>query len=276
MRWYFYLGILLLAFANLNFFLVIQPFAQGYIPIVWFGYILFIDGIVYEVSGRSIISNHPKDFFFIVLLSVPFWLIFEGYNMITDTWFYINYTWYVHIVDFTTIMPAVLETFMLVRALGLFKNLRINVKKVKPQRYTRGAKGAIASLSLIGLFVSVMPLLYPSIGGLVMWLGMFLLIDPINRVTGRISIIQRASSGDIGLVLQLFASGIIMGILWEFWNYMAYSKWIYNLPTYLSTIKIFEMPIYGYLGYLPFAIDALLFYAMFRPFIFSNENPVMA
>jgi hypothetical protein len=49
-------------------------------------------------------------------------------------------------------------------------------------------------------------------------------------------------------------AGAIAGILWEFWNFWSVSKWIYTVPIF-GDIKIFEMPIIGYLGFLPFAVE---------------------
>src|SRR5271157_1094687 len=119
LKWYGYLGLVLIALAQINFFAKIEPFATWYIPIVWYGYILFVDSLVYNVKKRSLISSYPKEFLFLVVLSVPFWLIFEFYNIFTLSWHYLNYVWYVHFVDFTTIMPAILETFSLYTALNV-------------------------------------------------------------------------------------------------------------------------------------------------------------
>ena len=46
--------------------------------------------------------------------------------------------------------------------------------------------------------------------------------------------------------------GLICGFLWEFWNFWAYPKWEYEIPL-LGFGKVFEMPILGYGGYVPFA-----------------------
>ena len=50
------------------------------------------------------------------------------------------------------------------------------------------------------------------------------------------------------------------GVLWEFWNYWAATKWTYTVP-YLGDLKIFEMPVLGYLGFPPFALEC---YAMWH------------
>ena len=57
-------------------------------------------------------------------------------------------------------------------------------------------------------------------------------------------------------------AGLVCGILWEFWNYWAGSKWIYTLP-FLGEWKIFEMPALGFLGFLPFALECWIIYHVF-------------
>ncbi|MCL5019672.1 MAG: hypothetical protein M1426_04245, partial [Patescibacteria group bacterium] len=58
----------------------------------------------------------------------------------------------------------------------------------------------------------------------------------------------------------LFIAGLICGILWEFWNYWAAAKWIYLVP-YPPNIKIFEMPLIGYLGFPAFALECFVMYS---------------
>jgi hypothetical protein len=41
------------------------------------------------------------------------------------------------------------------------------------------------------------------------------------------------------------------------WNFHSYPKWIYHVPG-VGFAKVFEMPILGYLGYLPFAMELYL------------------
>ena len=55
-KWYGILGIVLILFTEVNFFLKIQPFANFYFPIVWFGYILLVDAVVYKIKGNSLIE----------------------------------------------------------------------------------------------------------------------------------------------------------------------------------------------------------------------------
>jgi hypothetical protein len=55
-------------------------------------------------------------------------------------------------------------------------------------------------------------------------------------------------------------------VLWEFFNYWAIAKWTYTVP-YFGNVKIFEMPVLGYLGFPPFAVECWVFYIFVRSFL---------
>ncbi len=49
------------------------------------------------------------------------------------------------------------------------------------------------------------------------------------------------------------------GFFWEFWNYFSYPKWVYDVP-FFGRWHIFEMPLLGYLGYIPFSVEVFALY----------------
>jgi hypothetical protein len=55
---------------------------------------------------------------------------------------------------------------------------------------------------------------------------------------------------------------LLCGVLWEFWNYWAAPKWVYDVPR-LGFGKVFEMPILGYGGYVPFAWSVVQFVRLY-------------
>ena len=59
------------------------------------------------------------------------------------------------------------------------------------------------------------------------------------------------------------AAGLLCGLWWEAWNYGAAAKWVYTLPV-LNFGKIFEMPVLGYLGFPPFALECAVMYNFMR------------
>jgi hypothetical protein len=71
------------------------------------------------------------------------------------------------------------------------------------------------------------------------------------------------ATGDASLVLALLTSGLLCGVLWEFWNYWALTRWTYSVP-YMGSLKLFEMPLPGYLGFPPFALECYAMYHWLR------------
>ncbi len=273
MKWYGYLGILLILLAEINFYYVIQPFADSYILIVWFGYIFFIDSLVYRIKGKSLISSYKKEFLFMVLLSAPFWLIFEFYNVFTHSWFYVNALWYQGLFAFATIIPSVMETFSLVKAFNIGTWLDAKRAAAKPKRSNALS---IKLLVVFGFILAISPIILGPIGVLLMWPGLGLFFDPLNYLTGKPSLLQQASLGKKSIILQLSIAGLITGFFWEFWNYQAYPHWVYALPSLVINIKLFAMPLEGYIGYIPFGATCFLFYAFFRHKLFKNKNDLIS
>jgi len=85
------------------------------------------------------------------------------------------------------------------------------------------------------------------------------LLEPINDRLGLRSLNADLRRGDYSSITGLFAAGIVCGLLWEFWNYWAVTKWIYTLP-FPTRLHYFEMPALGFLGFLPFAVECYSMY----------------
>jgi len=54
--------------------------------------------------------------------------------------------------------------------------------------------------------------------------------------------------------------GLMIGFLWEGYNYWARGKWIYTVP-WLEELKLFEMPPFGFVGFPVFTLEAWSMYA---------------
>lgn len=85
------------------------------------------------------------------------------------------------------------------------------------------------------------------------WVAPFLVIDGCMGLVKRRSLVGRTLDGAFGEVVLIGTAGLFCGILWEFWNYWSMPKWEYSLP-YLGFASVFEMPLLGYGGYVPFAL----------------------
>ncbi len=98
------------------------------------------------------------------------------------------------------------------------------------------------------------------------WMSFAFLIDPLNGRMGERSFLTEFFTGHYRSMSLMFLAGALCGILWEFWNYWAITKWHYDVP-YFGHIKIFEMPVLGFLGFMPFAVESYAIYIVIRKLI---------
>ena len=124
----------------------------------------------------------------------------------------------------------------------------------------------------LGIISFFLPIFFPKFTFPLIWLSFFLILDPINYINNQPSIMGHIKNRNLKIPLSLLFAGIILGFLWEFWNYWATIKWVYDVP-FVGFFKIFEMPILGYLGYFPFAFELYSMYWFVRSlFIYKNKT----
>lgn len=250
-------------------------------PIVWTGYILFVDALVYLFNGRSLLMKDRLEFLLVAIISIGSWWLFEFYNAPRFWNSNLELWWHYHNLEpnlwvrrlgydwaFATITPALLETAQLFQA-TIFKQDRVSPTVSGGNLHDRpslkvGLLTLLMILIAIGAVGVIIPLLYPNEWfAPIVWLSFILLIDPINALLGSPSITNDLARGNWNRLLALLASGFVCGFLWEFWNYWALSKWTYTVP-FFGHVKIFEMPVLGYLGFPPFAVECWAIYILVR------------
>lgn len=237
-------------------------------PFCWSGYLLFIDSVIYKIKGNSLIYNRRKEFFVQIPLSILFWVMFEVYNFHLKNWEYIGLPKGNLILcigmgtAFGAIMPGLFLTSEFLESIHVFDKFKIARLKVN----NRLIYGSI----VLGFLFAMFPLLLKEdiakyLFGLV-WTGFIMIFDPIVYASKGDSLLKDLENGELGRVLSLFTAGFICGFLWEFWNYWSAAKWIYTAP-FTQDIKIFEMPVIGFLGFAPFAWEYFAFYSFCRLFV---------
>ncbi len=298
-------GAIVMLASEIGMLLHAEPFWSWHTPIAWTGYIVLIDGVVYQRRRSSWLSDSPREFALLAIVSLLLWLVFEFYNLFIRNWHYINlpesafwrdvgYVW-----AFATIWPAIFETADLVGALrrrGVpWRAAPNGTEQRQAERDEPAAAGLDARarrLSAAGIVSMVAgaamlawPLIWPSrYLAAPVWLGFIFLLDPLNARAGRQSLTLDYRRGSVpvdfhvdapraGVVhgirrwsdraVNLMAGGLLCGFVWEFWNYWARTKWIYTVPI-LPHVKLFEMPLPGYLGFPAFALECFTMYVAVR------------
>jgi len=263
------IGILVIGLAEGLLFSGNQLVGHWFTPIVWTGYILFVDALVYKFSGRSLLMTDRLEFLVITVLSIGVWWLCEFYNAPRFWRSGLELWWHYHNLEpnpflrrvgydwaFATIFPLLFLTAELFAATVFkHKGRSLTIKFSRP---------ILIGLVLLGAAGAIAPLVFPSAWfAPVIWLSFIFLLDPVNAMRGQPSIADDLRHGDWRRLWSLLLSGLVCGVLWEFWNYWAISKWTYTVP-FFGNIKIFEMPVLGFLGFPPFAVECWVMYIFLR------------
>ncbi len=240
------------------FLLLKVPVVQDYFYILaWWPYIILADGLIYKQRGWSPIKGRPVGFLSLITWSVTIWLIFELFNLRLQNWHYVElvsnpcFRWPGYTLAFATVLPGLFETYYLIQTLGISEQV-----KTRPFAITPTIEKTFLATGLIFLAFSVF---LPKYFFPLVWGGFVFLLDPINARMKGPSLLKDLSNGRPQKAIQLLIAGMVCGLLWEFWNFWAKSKWIYTVP-FVGDIKLFEMPVLGFLGFPPFALECYVMY----------------
>lgn len=261
---------LILIFWPLNWLLPGLRSAWGFFP-MWVGYCLTIDALVHLRKGNSMFTRNPRAYIILFLVSAPAWWLFELLNMRVQNWFYEGREFFTDFqyflfasVCFSTVIPAVFGTAEFV---GTFKW----INNIKPG-YKIGSKPASIIICFItGCVFLFLLLMWPLYFFPLMWISVLLILEPINVWLKRKSIFQFTSIGDWRIIISLCLGCLICGFFWEMWNFYSYPKWIYEVP-FVDFLHIFEMPILGYFGYIPFALELYALYHLVTGFFDKGKD----
>jgi hypothetical protein len=258
-----YIGAALIAVAWPIAWLHVTPFSYFSFLYLWLGYILIVDALNVVRRGSSLLTRAPWHFLLLFVLSAPVWWLFEFLNNVTQNWHYLggqvygDYSDLVATVHFTTVIPAVFETWELVRSFEWVQRAA-HGRPAIVNRWLEVATFALGWVSLACLLIR------PSVAFGLIWMWLLLVLDPLNAWLGRPSLIRQIARGDWRNVLALATAGLICGFCWEMWNYFSYPKWYYTVP-HVGFLKFFEMPLLGYLGYIPFTMELYAIYHFVMP-----------
>lgn len=247
-------GLLLLAVCwPLNWTLPGTRTAYLFFPL-WLGYTLIADALVERRAGTSIWRRSRRKFALLFVASAPVWWLFEAINWRTHNWEYLGGREFTQLeyyllctLCFSTVMPAVFETAELVRTFRWVERMNSG-PRVPPTRQV------CSGLLIAGLAMLTLVLLWPRFFYPFVWTSLVLILEPVDRWLGRRNFLDYLQRGDWCPVVALSVGALICGFFWEMWNYWSYPKWIYHTPG-VQFLHLFEMPLLGYGGYIPFALE---------------------
>ena len=228
---------------------------------LWVGYCFFVDGLNFKIKGNSLFARNRMAFAGLFILSIPGWWLFEFFNIFLQNWHYIlirpfaPFEYFIRSsIHFSIVTPAVLATAELwssakwILALENKKKLTVN-------------NSLVSYLILLGVIFLTLVVGFPQYAFPLVWVSLVLIFDPINWLRQQPSVLQALEKGNWKPLASLPLGALTCGFFWEMWNYYSLPKWEYSIP-FVDVLHIFEMPLPGYLGYLPFGIEVFALYIL--------------
>jgi hypothetical protein len=223
---------------------------------LWLGYVLAINALAFRRSGWSLLTHRPRWFIALFPASVAFWWLFEFLNRFVGNWWYAgpspasDWDYFVQAsLPFSTVLPAVAGTWAWLR---LFP--RLDAMALPPlgghARFARFALPAgLLALGGVGIWPEA---LFP-----MLWIAPLLVLWALQELLLGETALTPLQHGDWRPLLQPALAALVCGLFWELWNFGSLAKWHYSVPC-VQRFHVFEMPLLGYAGYLPFGIECAL------------------
>ncbi|KAA1245316.1 hypothetical protein [Aquimarina sp. RZ0] len=262
------------------------------IPLFW-GCILMIDGWVYvRTGGVSMISKAPQELLGISLASIPGWMLYEFINFFVDNYWYYPYANLMTrqeiliyaLITSAGLMPLAFEWYCLFKTFPSFSRKYSNGPKII---FSEKVKTYLLVLGFTLMFITG---LFPEQMFITMWISIPITLAAVLDKLKIWTPILEIGKGNWSPILLFALTYLLEGFILEFQNFFSVAPdsqptfidsplyWKYEIP-YVGILHVFEMPLLGYAGYLPFGIFCWLWWIAFAkllniPIIFNSENPL--
>jgi len=267
--WWGWAGVLILVAGSIlawTRFEWFKLFQQHTFTLPWAGYILVVNALCVKRKSGCALTDNPKRFILLFPLSAVLWWFFEYLNRYVQNWYYlgiddfgtIQYVFFASI-SFSTVLPAVLSTYEFLMTFPVFNQGLVNCISINVFRPRFIAMVTLlvsgAGLSLIGIYPDF---LFP-----ILWVSPLLIVTSLQTLFGNDNIFTPIKSGDWRNIVGPALAALICGFFWEMWNFNSLAKWEYAVP-FVNRFHIFEMPVLGFGGYLPFGLECLVCLKLFQ------------
>lgn len=240
----------------------IPPVPTWFYVLAWYPSLVIFDEVVVLLGGVSLTAR-PRELALTLWTSVVIWLVFEAINLRLQNWYYVFLPaarlerWTGITISIATVVPAVLLPARVLEWAGAWRDLRARPLTLEPRH--------LAIAWWTGWAVLAAVLLLPRYLFPLTWGAVWLIAEPLlYRRDPERSLFADLGRGSWGRIARLLAAGLIAGVLWESFNAMARGRWIYTVP-FLEHLKVFEMPVLGFLGFPFFALEVWSLYHLLAP-----------
>ncbi len=271
---------------------------------LWLGYCLTIDALVFWRTGTSLFVRNWKKYIGLFIASAPVWWLFELANWRLQNWHYDGAEafstlqfWFWATINFTTVIPAVFGSAELMRS---FLTKPVKGPTIRPTKTTT-IGFFLAGWAMLALMVTWPRIFFPFL-----WISLYFILEPVNiwlshrsprapsrkrfgmisgnrdyhagtgttsprAGTGTTSLVEWTKDSNWQPVVTLWLGVLLTAFFWEMWNYLSYPKWVYHVA-WGNWFHIFEMPLLGYGGYLPFALELFAMYNLLAGLFGSKKT----
>ena len=279
--WWGWLGVIILAVSwtlSWNRFDWFRPYQVhgSYFPL-WTGFILIMNALCVKRSGHSPLTDHPKAYLATFPASSLFWWFFEYLNRYVWNWYYLGiaelgaleYTFYATIC-FASVLPAVTAIAAWLHTFPAFRDeVYCGMARVDLRRPVWCAfLGVVALVGLTGIVFA------PAYTYLLLWISPLTVFVLVQFLLREPSVLDSFREGNWSVFFRFAVASLICGLCWETWNYYAVAKWVYAVP-WVHRFQIWEMPLMGFAGYLPFGVECAAVTAWICPKLVSNQDDVV-
>jgi len=260
LRFNLYLGLIIFVISAILLILHVSFIKTWFYCFAWWSFILVMDSLNFRIRKTSPLSESTQSFLFSAFISVFVWLIFELFNLRLKNWHYhdlpshILERWLGYFIAFASVIPAMQEISCFIEGFLKKKSLALFRLKASPQ--------FLRLCVFLGIFFIILTISWPRLFFPLVWLCFILLLEPLNFWLKNETFLADLERKNWTRIWSWILAGLVAGFFWELWNFFASSHWEYSLP-YLNFGRIFHMPVFGYTGFMPFALEAFGFYQLF-------------
>lgn len=260
--WHLLAGLLLLAMGIIFSSFGKRPWIDYDFIVAWYGFLLVLDAIAKRLGKDSLFSKF-RIFLQLAFASSFFWWFYEFANIYLQNWAYpleklYNQTeWGIFsTIAFTTVLPLLIISTNITEGLIFKKSYQFAKSSLDKYIYF--------FFITLGFLLLLLALVFPILFFPFIWFVILFIFDPLNALQGKRSLIVQLIKRNYRPLLILTLASLFAGFCWETMNYVIpkwtypIAPWFWELPQPITT-KYFEMPLAGFLGYIPFIFSAFSF-----------------
>jgi hypothetical protein len=239
---------------------------------LWLAYIVAVNAQCSRRTGRSLLTHQPGFFIALFPTSAVFWWFFEYLNRFVQNWYYVGerfgpweYFWYATL-PFATVLPAVLSTGELIRSFAWFRRAFGRMQPLSGFHHSLIPWVVLAAAGGGLTFIGVWPRFLYSL----VWVAPLLVVVALESIRGEPHPLQDLTGTDWTGPVSAALAALVCGFFWEMWNFYSLAKWKYSIP-FVHRFEIFEMPVLGYAGYLPFGLECAVVADLLKTLLMRNR-----